>query len=107
LFFNLIKTQEGSPNNKQVHAREVRKDDPFSINKAAEYQFIEFSPLKYDERFSCFIRKIDRDQRISGMITNAVRAILLLLVLSSSAFAADIPAFYRLNYPPADMKITK
>jgi uncharacterized protein YciI len=36
-------------------AREVMKNDPFSIN-GAEYQFMEFSPTKYDERFSCFIR---------------------------------------------------
>ena len=38
-------------------AREIMKNDPFSIHGAAEYQFIEFSPMKYDERFSCFIRK--------------------------------------------------
>ena len=38
-------------------AREITRNDPFSINGAAEYQFIEFSPTKYDERFSCFIRK--------------------------------------------------
>jgi uncharacterized protein YciI len=38
-------------------AREIMNKDPFSINGAAEYQFIEFSPVKYDERFSCFVRK--------------------------------------------------
>jgi len=38
-------------------AREIMKKDPFSIHGATEYQFIEFSPAKYDERFSCFIRK--------------------------------------------------
>jgi uncharacterized protein YciI len=39
-------------------AREIiKKNDPLSINGAAEYQFIEFSPTKYDEHFSCFIRK--------------------------------------------------
>ena len=38
-------------------ARAIMKKDPFSIHGAAEYQFIEFSPMKYDERFSCFIRK--------------------------------------------------
>jgi uncharacterized protein YciI len=37
-------------------AREIAKNDPFSINGVAEYQFTEFSPTKYDERFSCFIR---------------------------------------------------
>lgn len=30
--------------------------DPFYINGAAEYGFIEFSPVKYDERFACYIK---------------------------------------------------
>jgi len=38
-------------------AREIMKQDPFSIHGAAEYQFVEFTPLKYDERFACFIRQ--------------------------------------------------
>lgn len=38
-------------------AREIAKNDPFSINRVAEYQYIAFSPTKYDERFSCFIKK--------------------------------------------------
>jgi uncharacterized protein YciI len=38
-------------------AREIAKNDPFFINGVAEYQFTEFSPTKYDERFSCFIKK--------------------------------------------------
>jgi uncharacterized protein YciI len=37
-------------------ARKIMKNDPFYINGAAEYQFIEFSPVKCDERFSCFIK---------------------------------------------------
>jgi len=37
-------------------AREIMKGDPFYINDAAEYQFIEFSPVKCDDRFSCFIK---------------------------------------------------
>jgi len=37
-------------------AKEIMKNDPFSNNEVAEYQFIEFSPTKYDERFSCFIK---------------------------------------------------
>ena len=37
-------------------ARQIMKNDPFYINGAAEYQFIEFLPLKCDERFSCFIK---------------------------------------------------
>lgn len=36
-------------------ARQIMKNDPFYINEAAEYQFIEFSPVMCDERFSCFI----------------------------------------------------
>jgi uncharacterized protein YciI len=38
-------------------ARGIMKNDPFFINGVGEYQFVEFSPTKYDERFSCFIRK--------------------------------------------------
>jgi uncharacterized protein YciI len=37
-------------------ARQIMKNDPFYINGAAEYQFIEFLPFKCDERFSCFIK---------------------------------------------------
>ena len=37
-------------------AREVMKDDPFTINEAVEYQYFEFNPTKYDDRFSCFIK---------------------------------------------------
>jgi uncharacterized protein YciI len=36
-------------------AREIMKKDPFTIHAAAEYQFTEFTPGKYDERFSCFV----------------------------------------------------
>jgi uncharacterized protein YciI len=36
-------------------ARQIMKNDPFYLNAAAEYQFIEFSPVKRDDRFSCFI----------------------------------------------------
>jgi uncharacterized protein YciI len=36
-------------------ARQIMKNDPFYINGAAEYQFIEFSPVKRDDRFACFI----------------------------------------------------
>lgn len=35
-------------------ARKIMKRDPFYMNKAAEYQFIEFSPVKCDERFRYF-----------------------------------------------------
>jgi uncharacterized protein YciI len=37
-------------------ARQIMENDPFYINGAAEYRFIEFLPLKYDQRFSCFIK---------------------------------------------------
>jgi len=36
--------------------------------------------------------RIDKEQRISGMVKNAVRATFLLLILSTCTFAADIPA---------------
>lgn len=42
--------------------------------------------------FSALSGKIDKNQRISAVINNAVRAIFLLLILSASASAADIPA---------------
>lgn len=35
-------------------ARKIMEKDPFYTNGAAEYQFIEFSPVKFDERFRCF-----------------------------------------------------
>ncbi len=38
-------------------ARDIMKRDPFSIHGAADYQFIAFAPLKYDERFACFVRQ--------------------------------------------------
>ena len=37
-------------------ARAIMKKDPFTIHGAAEYHFIEFTPGKYDERFSCFVK---------------------------------------------------
>jgi len=43
--------------NSAEEAREIMKQDPFSIHGAAEYQFIEFAPLKYDDRFACLIRQ--------------------------------------------------
>ena len=36
-------------------AKAIAQEDPFAINKVAEYEFIEFSPVKYDERFGCFL----------------------------------------------------
>jgi uncharacterized protein YciI len=37
-------------------ARAIMKKDPFTIHGASEYQFIEFTPGKYDERFGCFVK---------------------------------------------------
>jgi len=37
-------------------AREIMNKDPFTIHGAAEYNFIEFTPGKYDERFACFVK---------------------------------------------------
>ena len=39
-----------------AEAREIMKGDPFYMNGAAEYQFIEFAPVKCDDRFSCFVK---------------------------------------------------
>jgi uncharacterized protein YciI len=39
-------------------AREIMKDDPFTIHEAAEYQYVKFSPTKYDDRFSCFVKAV-------------------------------------------------
>jgi len=38
-------------------AKEFVKDDPFYFNQAADYEFIEFTPVTYDDRFACFIDK--------------------------------------------------
>ncbi len=37
-------------------ARQIMEKDPFHVNGISEYQYIEFSPVKYDDRFSCFIK---------------------------------------------------
>jgi uncharacterized protein YciI len=33
----------------------ILKADPFYIHGVAEYEFIEFTPVKYHDDFSCFI----------------------------------------------------
>ncbi|NLI12391.1 YciI family protein [Pelotomaculum propionicicum] len=33
----------------------IISEDPFLINKAAQYEIIEFIPTKYNSRFSCFV----------------------------------------------------
>ena len=35
-------------------ADDIMKTDPFVIHGAVEYQYVAFSPTKYDDRFSCF-----------------------------------------------------
>jgi uncharacterized protein YciI len=36
-------------------AVDIMKSDPFVIHGAVEYQYVAFSPTKYDDHFSCFI----------------------------------------------------
>jgi uncharacterized protein YciI len=38
-------------------AKRIAQKDPFSIHGVAQYEFIEFVPGKYDERFICFMDK--------------------------------------------------
>ena len=42
--------------------------------------------------FLALLERIDRDQRMSGMIKSTIRGILLVMILSSAAFAEGIPA---------------
>jgi len=44
-------------------AQEIMKNDPFVIHGAAEYQYIEFTPSKYDDRFSCFIKTTSEPEK--------------------------------------------
>ena len=37
-------------------ARQIMEKDPFYVNGISEHQYIEFSPIKYDDRFLCFIK---------------------------------------------------
>lgn len=39
----------------KTEIEDIIKEDPFYIHSVAEYDVIEFSPTKYDERFACFI----------------------------------------------------
>lgn len=36
---------------------QIIKEDPFYINNIAKYEIIELQPTKWDERFTCFIKK--------------------------------------------------
>ncbi|MFJ6210631.1 YciI family protein [Lysinibacillus sp. NPDC092081] len=36
----------------------IIEEDPFHINKIAEYELIKFSPTKFDEKFSTFIKNV-------------------------------------------------
>jgi uncharacterized protein YciI len=42
--------------NSETELRDLLKQDPFYIHEAAEYEVIAFTPTKYDESFSCFVR---------------------------------------------------
>ena len=39
----------------EAEVKQIINDDPFYIHNIAEYDVIEFSPTKYDPRFSCFV----------------------------------------------------
>ncbi|MFJ3390545.1 YciI family protein [Lysinibacillus sp. NPDC086135] len=38
--------------------KEMIEEDPFYKNKIAEYELIKFSPTKFDEKFSPFIKNV-------------------------------------------------
>lgn len=40
-----------------AEAKMIAQEDPFAVNKVAEYEFIEFVTGKFDERFSCFLNQ--------------------------------------------------
>lgn len=33
----------------------ILNDDPFKINNLADYEILEFTPIKYHQQFKCFI----------------------------------------------------
>ncbi|MGG4521179.1 YciI family protein [Aneurinibacillus migulanus] len=41
--------------NTEEEIQTIIKEDPFFINKIAEYELIEFTPTKYDENFKVFV----------------------------------------------------
>ncbi|WP_346354745.1 YciI family protein [Azotosporobacter soli] len=41
--------------NSQAELQKILEQDPFYKQQAAEYETIEFTPTKMDERFSCFM----------------------------------------------------
>jgi uncharacterized protein YciI len=40
----------------QTQLEQILKHDPFFIHQIADYEFIEFEPVKYHPDFLCFIR---------------------------------------------------
>jgi uncharacterized protein YciI len=39
----------------RVQLENILKDDPFAIHDAADYEIIEFSPVKFHKNFSTFV----------------------------------------------------
>ncbi len=42
--------------NAEAELKKILQQDPFYKEQAAEYETIEFTPTKMDERFSCFVK---------------------------------------------------
>jgi len=42
--------------NDEATVQEMLKEDPFYINKVAEYELIKFTPTKYADEFSPFVK---------------------------------------------------
>lgn len=40
-----------------AEAQKIVQEDPYSRHQMAEYEFIEFTPSKYDPRFAPFVEK--------------------------------------------------
>ena len=41
----------------RTQLEQIFKQDPFVIQEIADYEFIEFEPVKYHTNFLCFIKK--------------------------------------------------
>jgi uncharacterized protein YciI len=39
----------------ETEVKQIINEDPFHVNKIAEYEIIEFTPTKFDPRFSVFV----------------------------------------------------
>ncbi|GIM48133.1 hypothetical protein DNHGIG_36820 [Collibacillus ludicampi] len=41
----------------ESEVKQMISEDPFVKNQLAEYEIIEFTPTKYDQRFACFVNE--------------------------------------------------